>query len=44
MRTPGWISRAATVMAFFCGLLNAGEPATAVATVTAGFVSGITVT
>jgi len=31
-------------MAFFCGLLNAGEPATAVATVTAGFVSGITVT
>ncbi len=31
-------------MAFFCGLLNAGEPATAVATVTAGFVTGITVT
>jgi len=31
-------------MAFFCGLLNAGQPATAVATVTAGFVSGITVT
>lgn len=31
-------------MALFCGLLNAGEPATAVATVTAGFVTGITVT
>jgi len=44
MSFPGWILRAATVMAFFCGLLNAGEPATAVATVTAGFVSGITVT
>jgi formylglycine-generating enzyme required for sulfatase activity len=44
MRFPGWILRTATVMAFFCGLLNAGEPATAVATVTAGFVTGITVT
>ena len=31
-------------MALFCGLLNAGEPATAVATITAGFVTGITVT
>jgi len=31
-------------MAFFCGLLNAGEPATAVATVTAGFMTAITVT
>jgi len=30
-------------MAFFCGLLNAGQPATAVATVTAGFVTAITV-
>jgi len=44
MRFPGWILRTATVMAFFCGLLNAGEPATAVATVTAGFVTAITVT
>lgn len=32
------------MMALFCGLLNAGEPATAVATITAGFVTAITVT
>jgi formylglycine-generating enzyme required for sulfatase activity len=44
MRFPGWILRTATVMAFFCGLLNAGEPATAIASVTAGFVTAITVT
>jgi formylglycine-generating enzyme required for sulfatase activity len=44
MRFPGWILRTATVMAFFCGLLNAGEPATALASVTAGFVTAITVT
>lgn len=31
-------------MTFFCGLLNADEPATAVATITAGFVTAITVT
>jgi len=40
MRFPGWILRAATVMAFFCGLLNAGKPATAVATPITGLVTG----
>jgi hypothetical protein len=32
------------MLGLVCGLLNAGEPATAIATVTAGFVTGITVT
>lgn len=44
MRFPGWLAKAATAMSFLCGLLNAGEPATAVATITAGFVTAITLT
>ena len=44
MKFPGWISRTPTVMAFLCGLLNAGEPATAVATVSTSFVTDITAT
>ncbi|MEY4326639.1 MAG: hypothetical protein RIS24_2810, partial [Verrucomicrobiota bacterium] len=41
MRLPAWIARAATVMALFGGFLNAGEPATALATATTGFVTGL---
>ncbi len=44
MRLPAWISRAATVMALFCGLLNAGEPATALATAITGLVTGLSAT
>jgi formylglycine-generating enzyme required for sulfatase activity len=44
MRFTGWLSEAATAIACFCSLLNAGEPATAVANVTAGFVTAIAVT
>jgi formylglycine-generating enzyme required for sulfatase activity len=36
MKIPGWLSEAVTVVAFFCSLLNAGEPVTAAATVTEG--------
>lgn len=44
MRPLDWLLKAATMLGLVCGLLNAGEPATAIATVTAGFVTGITVT
>ncbi|MFM8879724.1 MAG: hypothetical protein ACKOKG_11435, partial [Verrucomicrobiota bacterium] len=44
MRFPAWIARAATVMALFCGLLNAGEPTAALATATTGFVTGLSAT
>lgn len=44
MRLPAWIARAATVMALFGGFLNAGEPATALATATTGFVTGLSST
>lgn len=44
MKFPDWLLKAAILIALFCGLLNAGEPATAVANVAAGFVTAITVT
>jgi len=44
MNVPGWLMTVAVLMSLSIGRALAGEPATAVATITAGFVSGITVT
>ena len=44
MHVPGWLMTVAVLMSLSIGRALAGETATAVATITAGFVSGITVT
>jgi len=44
MNVPGWLMTVAVLMSLSIGRALAGEPATAVATITAGFVTGITVT
>ena len=44
MHVPGWLMTVAMLMSLSIGRALAGEPATAVATITAGFVTGITVT
>ena len=44
MNVPGWLMTVAVLMSLSLGRALAGEPATAVATITAGFVSDITVT
>ena len=44
MNVPGWLMTVAVLMSLSIGRALAGETATAVATITAGFVTGITVT
>jgi formylglycine-generating enzyme required for sulfatase activity len=44
MNVPGWLMTVAMLMSLSIGRALAGETATAVATITAGFVTGITVT
>jgi len=44
MNVPGWLMTFAVLMSLSIGRALAGETATAVATITAGFVTGITVT
>ena len=44
MHVPGWLMTVAVLMSLSIGRALAGETATAVATITAGFVTGITVT
>ena len=44
MHVPGWLMTVTVLMSLSIGRALAGEPATAVATITAGFVSDITVT
>ena len=44
MHVPGWLMTVAVLMSLSIGRALAGEPATAVATIKAGFVTGITVT
>jgi len=44
MNVPGWLMTVAVLMSLSIGRALAGEPATAVATITAGFVTAITVT
>ena len=44
MNVPRWLMTVAVLMSLSIGRALAGEPATAVATITAGFVTGITVT
>ena len=44
MNLPGWLMTVAVLISLSIGRALAGETATAVATITAGFVSGITVT
>ena len=44
MNVPGWLITVAVLMSLSIGRALAGETATAVATITAGFVTGITVT
>ena len=44
MNVPGWLMTVAVLMSLSIGRALAGETATAVATITAGFVTAITVT
>ena len=44
MHVPGWLMTVAVLMSLSIGRALAGETATAVATITAGFVTGITMT